>query len=157
MGGQWEFMGVHGGPMSVHGGTQGAYVNHGCILFDFLAEFRGNDRGTSADFSGWCCHGLPCKSAGLHGKCHGSWHFHGKCHGCDHRTCRVSVRGKLRRTNHSNPRKSAETAFAISTAIRGHCHSKATITTEIRGYQRQLPRQFPRKSNRKNSTATLRE
>ena len=75
---------------------------HGCTLFDFLVEVRGNDRGTSVDFRG-CCHGLPWKSAGFHGKCHGSWRFHGQCHGCGHSTCRDSVRGKLRGNNHCNP------------------------------------------------------
>ena len=36
---------------------------NGCTLFDFLAEARGIDRGTSVDYRG-CCHGLPWKSAG---------------------------------------------------------------------------------------------
>ena len=58
--------------------------------------------------------------------------------------------GKLRRTNPGNPRKSAETAVAISMAIRGHCHGNAAITTEVRGRSRQLPPQFPWTLNRSN-------
>ena len=46
---------------------------------------------------------------------------------------RGSFRGELRRTNHENPRNSAETDMAISTAIRGHCHGNAAITTEVCG------------------------
>ena len=57
-------------------------------------------------------HGLPWKSSNFHGK------------------CRDSIRGKLCRTKHGNPQKSAaiaktvfaETTVAISTAIRSHCH-----------------------------------
>ena len=48
---------------------------------------------------------------------------------------------------HGHPRPSTETAVAISTAIRGHCHGNAAITTEVRGSPRQLPRQFPRTFN----------
>ena len=61
-----------------------------------------------------------------------------------------SFRGKLRRTNHGKPRKSAETAVAISTAIRRHCHGDAAITTEVRGCPRELSRQFPRTFSRSN-------
>ena len=123
----------------------------GCTLFYFFVEIRGNDRGTSVDFRG-CCHGLPWKSAGFHGKGHGSWRFHGQCHGCGHGTCRGFVRGKLRGTNHDNPWKSAAIATAISAdvkpqqcprpsaAIRGHCHGNP--------FPRQSSdtRQLPRKS-----------
>ena len=55
---------------------------------------------------------------------------------------RGSFSGKIRRTNHGNTRKSAETAVAMSTAIRGHCHGNAAIIAEVRGSPRQLPRQF---------------
>ena len=79
-------------------------------------------------------------------------------HGCGHGTFRGSVRGKGRRTNHGNPRKSAanatkffaQTAVAFSTAIPGHCLGNAAITTEVRGSRRQLPRHFPRASIRSN-------
>ena len=50
-----------------------------------------------------------------------------------------------------SPRKfCAETAVTISTAIRGYCHGNAAITTKSRVILRQLPRQFPRTSNRRN-------
>ena len=134
---------------------------HGCTLFDFLVEVRGKDRDTSVDLRR-CCHGLPWKSAGFHGKGHGSWRFHGKCHGCGHGTCRGSVRGKLRGTNRGNPRKSAAIATAISAdvkpqqfprpsaAIRGHCHGNPPIRGNYHGSPRQLPRQFPRTSIHSN-------
>ena len=44
-------------------------LTHRCTLFDFLVKDRGSDRGTSVV----CCgsfHGLPWKSAGVHGKGH---------------------------------------------------------------------------------------
>ena len=109
-------------------------------IFLLSAEARGNERGNSVDFRG-CCHGLQWKSAGFHGKCHGLRHFHGKCHGCGHGTCRGSVRGKLRRTNHGNPRNSAAIVMAVfadvqpqqfpppSAAVRGHCHGNPPIVT----------------------------
>ena len=79
---------------------------------------------------------------------------HGSCHRCDHGTCRGSVRGKLRRANDGNPQKSAVIATAVSvaksTAIRGHYHGNAAITTEFRGNPRQFSRQFPRTPNRSN-------
>ena len=104
----------------------GVAERHGCTSFHFLVEVRGNDRGTSMDFRG-CCPRLPWKSAGFHGKGHGSWRFHGKCHGCGHGTCRGSARGKLRGTTHGSARKPAAIAgrqtTATSMAIRGHCLS----------------------------------
>ena len=100
--------------------------SHGCTLVDFLAEVRSNDCGTPVDFHGYC-HGLPGESAGFHGKRHGSCHFHGqcqgslhihgKCHGCGHGTYHGSVRGKLRRTNHSNPQKSTSIATVFSAEL----------------------------------------
>ena len=113
------------------------------------------------DFRG-CCHWLPWKSAGFHGKGHGSWCFHGKCHGCGHGTCRGSVRGKLRGINHGNPRKSAAIATAISAyvkqqqfprpsaAIRSHCHGSPPIRGNYHGSPRHWPRQFPRAPNHSN-------
>ena len=104
----------------------GVAERHGCTSFHFLVEVRGNDRGTSMDFRG-CCPRLPWKSAGFHGRGHGSWRFHGKCHGCGHGTCRGSARGKLRGTTHGSARKPAAIAgrqtTATSMAIRGHCLS----------------------------------
>ena len=95
-------------------------------LFEFLAEVRGNDCGTSVDFRG-CFHGLLWKFAGFHGTCHSSWHFHGKGHGCGHGMCRGSTRGKLRRNNHGNP------STAIATAVLRNC----------RGNFHGHPRSFP--------------
>ena len=60
---------------------------------------------------------------------------------------RGSSRGKLHRTNNGNPRKSAETAVTISTAIRGYLPRQRG---NHHGSPRQLPRQFPRTSNRSN-------
>ena len=117
---------------------------HGCTLFDFLVEVLGNDRGTSVDFHG-CRYGLPWKSAGFHGKGHGSWRFDGTCHGCGHGTCRGSVRGELRGTNHGHPRKAAAIATAISADVKPQQFPRpsaaiatatlryAAITTEVRG------------------------
>ena len=73
------------------------------------------------------------------------------------------ARGKLRRTNHGYLRKSAviataasaETALAISAAIRGHCHGIAAITTtevhgifhgSLRGFNRSDFHGYPRPS-----------
>ena len=42
---------------------------------------------------------------------HCTWRFHGKRQGCGHRTCRGSVCGNLRGTNHGNPWK-----------YHGNCH-----------------------------------
>ena len=119
----------------------------GCTLFDILGEVLGNDRGTSVDFRG-CCHGLPWKSAGFHGKGHGSWRFHGKCHVCGHGTCRGSVRGKLRGTNHGNPRKSAAIATAISADVKPQQFPRPSaailrytaIATEVHGNCHRIPR-----------------
>ena len=135
-------------------------MSHGCTLFDFLVEVRGNDPGTSLDFRG-CCHGLPWKLAGFHGKSHGSWRFHGKCHGCCNGTGHGSVRCKLRGTSHANERKAAALTTAItadikpqlyprsSAAICCHCHGNPAIHGSHHGNPRQLPRQFPRASNYK--------
>ena len=109
--------------------------------------------------------GQPWKSAGFHDKRHGSWHFHGEYHGCGtHGTCRGSFRGKLRRTNHGNPRKlpwqfpwvSAAIATAVfadvqpkqfprpSAAVRGNCHGNPLIRGDCHGSPRLLPQHVPR-------------
>ena len=148
-----------------HNRVRGAEADRGqsarMHIICLLVEVRGNDRGISVEFRG-CCHELPWKSPGFHGKGHGSWHFHGKYHGCGHGTCRGSVRGKLRGTKHGNPRKSAAIATAVSAdvkppqfprpsaAIRGHCHSNPPIRGNYHGSPRQLPRQFPQTSNHRN-------
>ena len=107
-------------------------------------DVRGNDRGTSVDFRG-CCHGLPWKPAGFHGKGHGSWRVHGKYYGCGHDTCRGSVRGKLRRTNHGNPRKSAAIATVISADVKPQQFPLPSAA--IRGqWQSSDTRQLPRKA-----------
>ena len=158
-----------------HNRVRGAEADRGqsarMHIICLLVEVRGNDRGISVEFRG-CCHELPWKSPGFHGKGHGSWHFHGKYHGCGHGTCRGSVRGKLRGTNHGNPRKSAAIATAISadvkpqqfprpsaaiatailryaaitTEVRGNCHGnfRRRQTTEISTAIRGHPRPLPR-------------
>ena len=125
--------------------------DHGCTLFDFLVEVRGNNCGSSVDFRG-CCQGLPWKSVGFHGKGqgswrfhskgHGSWRFHGKCYGCGHGTCRGSVRGKLCGTNHGNPRKSAAIATVISADVKPqqNKHDRPGELSRQSSDTRQLPR-----------------
>ena len=58
------------------------------------------------------------------------------CHGCGLGTCRGSVRGKLRVTNHGNPRKSAAIATAISADAEPQQFSRpsAAIATAILRY-----------------------
>ena len=81
---------------------------------------------------------LPWTSVGVAtGKGHGSWRFDGKCHSsCGHGTCRGSVHGKLRCTNHGNPRKSGANAMAISADVKPQQFTRpsAAIVTAILRY-----------------------
>ena len=91
-------------------------------------------------------HGLAWKSALFWGKFHAD-HGISAAKATRHVATVLSVENSVV-PNHGNPRKSEETAVAISTVIRGRFHGNAAITTEAHGSPRELPRQFPRTVNR---------